>query len=226
MTNHPYRLASILASAALVIGCVTPASTPSTSGQLASAPVQPGDNTLLAAWEGPYGGLPAFDEVQLEDLPQALEYGMAKALSEVDRIAENPAPPTFDNTIVAMEGVGRDLSRVMTYYRIWSSNKSSPEFRELQSQWAPKLSEYTSKIRQNERLFERVRAVYESDEYRELPEAKQRLVWLRYNRFARNGATLEGAAKERYAAINRQLAELHTKFANNVLADEESYVTF
>ncbi len=186
----------------------------------------PAANLLLAEFDGPYGGVPAFDRVDLGELVPALEYAMETGLAEVEAIANNPAPPDFENTIVAMERAGRDLSRVMTYYRIWSSNNSSPAFREIQRQMAPRLSEYSSKIRQNDALFRRIKAVYESAEYNTLSPSRQRLVWLRYNSFARNGATLEGAAKERYAAINKRLAELHTRFANNVLADEENYVLF
>ncbi|MHA1544359.1 MAG: M3 family metallopeptidase, partial [Alphaproteobacteria bacterium] len=77
-----------------------------------------------------------------------------------------------------------------------------------------------------ENLFARIKAVYEGDEMANLTDAQQRLVWLNYDGFARNGATLEDAAKERYAAINQELAVLHTTFANNVLADEEGYVTY
>ncbi|MGB5389703.1 MAG: M3 family metallopeptidase, partial [Thermoanaerobaculia bacterium] len=83
-----------------------------------------------------------------------------------------------------------------------------------------------SKITQNAKLFERIKAVYESDERDGLRPDQQRLVWLVYDGFARNGATLEGEAKERYAAINQRLAELNTKFANNILADEEGYVLY
>jgi peptidyl-dipeptidase Dcp len=91
---------------------------------------------------------------------------------------------------------------------------------------APKLSEFQSKITQNAALFARIETVYQSDEMKTPRPDEQRLVWLIYDGFARNGATLEGEAKERYAAINQRLAELHTRFANNVLADEEGYVTY
>ena len=111
-----------------------------------------------------------------------------------------------------MERAGRDLDRVMTYCGIWSSNLSSPEFREIQMEMAPKLSEFHSKIMQNAALFARIRAVYESDEASALRPDQQRLVQLVYDRFARNGATLTGTAKERYAEINQRLAELHTQF--------------
>ncbi|HMB54088.1 MAG TPA: M3 family peptidase, partial [Thermoanaerobaculia bacterium] len=197
-----------------------------TSTTLESPTITTAGNPLLAEWTGPYDGVPAFDEMDLDDLKPALERGMALNLAEVEAIADNPEPPTFENTIVAMEGTGRALNRVFTYWGIWSSNISSPEFRQIQAEMAPRLSEYFSKITQNEKLFARVRAVYESDEVKQLSPAEQRLVELVYDGFARNGATLEGEAAERYAAINQRLAELHTKFANNVLADEEGYTLF
>ncbi len=181
---------------------------------------------LLSSYDGPYGGVPHFDEMDLAGVKPALEGGMARNLAEVDAIANNPEAPTFANTIVPLEKTGDALGNVFTYWGIWSSNVSSPEFREIQQEMAPKLSEFFSKITQNEKLFARVKAVYEGDEYKTLSADQQRVVWLTYDSFASNGATLEGEAKERYAAINQRLAELHTTFANNVLADEEGYVTY
>jgi len=184
------------------------------------------DNPLLADWSGPYGGVPAFDRMNVADVKPALEAGMAQNLAQVDEIASKPAPATFENTILALEAAGDDLGRVFTYYGILSSNMSTPEFRAVQQEMAPKLSEFNSKITQNDALFARVKAVKEGAEYRTLRADQKRLVDLVYDGFARNGATLEGEAKERYAAINKRLAELHTTFANNVLHDEESYVTY
>jgi peptidyl-dipeptidase Dcp len=186
----------------------------------------PAENPLLQPWTGPYGGVPAFDQMNLDALEPALEAGMAEQLREIEAIAENPEPPTFENTIVAMERAGEALDRVFTYYGIWSSNLSSPEFREIQGRMAPKLSAFFSEITQNEALFERVAAVHEQRDGLDLRPDEVRLVELVYDGFARNGATLEGEAKERYAAINQRLAELHTRFANNVLADEENYVLY
>ena len=215
------QLMAVMAAASLVVGCGEK-STEMNDREAISG----NDNVLLAQWVGPYGGVPAFDQVDLADMKPALEAGMAMHLEEIDAIANNPEPPTFESTIVALEDVGRDLDRAQVYYRIWSSNVSSPEFREIQQEMAPKLAEYRTKIRQNEALFERIKTVYESDEMETLRPDQQRLVWLVYDGFARNGATLEGEAKQRYAAINQRLAELHTKFSNNVLADEEGYVTY
>jgi len=181
---------------------------------------------LLAKWQGNYQGTPAFDKVSLDGLIPAIEEGMAKNLAEIEAIANNTEAATFENTIVAMERTGDDLGRVFTYWGIWSSNKSSPEFRKIQGEMAPKLSAFFSKISQNEKLFKRVQTVYNSEESKSLNSAQQRLVYLTYNGFARNGATLDGISKKRYAEINQKLAGLHTKFGNNVLADEESYVLY
>ena len=175
------------------------------------------DNVLLAEFKGPYGGVPAFDKMDLAALKPALEWGMEKNLKEVDAIANNPAAPTFENTILPMEKAGAELDRAFRYWGIWSSNMSSPEFRTIQGEMAPKISEFRSKITQNEKLFNRVKAVYESDAVKNMRPDQQRLVQLTYDGFARNGATLNAEDKARYAAINKRLSELHTKFANNVL---------
>ncbi len=183
-------------------------------------------NILLVEWTGPYGGVPAFDQMNLGDLKVALETGMAIHLKEVDAIANNPEPATFDNTIVAMERCGRDLDRVFPFWGVWSSNLSTPEFREIQGEMAPRLAEFQSKILQNRALFGRVQTVYESPGKEALRPDQKRLVWLVFDTFARHGATLEDEAKERYVAINQRLAELYTRFSNNVLADEEKYVHY
>ncbi len=183
-------------------------------------------NPLLAEWDGPYGGVPAFDEMDLGDLAQAIRVGIERRAADYEAIASNPEPATFENTIVAMERAGADLDRVFTYWGLWSSNLSSPEFRELQAELAPEISTADSAITQNQDLFARVRAVHAGDEMASLRSDQQRLVQLSYDSFARNGATLTGEAAERYAAIQLRLSELHTQFSNNVLADEEGYVTY
>lgn len=192
----------------------------------ASVNVDPATNIFLAKWTGPFDGTPAFDKMDLAQLKPALEAGMAMNLAEVDAIANNPEPPTFENTILALEDSGRDLGRVFSYYGVLSGNMSTPAFRAIQQEMAPRLADFGTKITQNEKLFARVRAVHESPRVKKMRPDQQRLVRLVYDGFARDGATLEGAAKERYAAIEKRLAELHTKFGNNVLHDEESYVTY
>ena len=184
------------------------------------------DNILLKEWTGPYGGVPAFDKMSLENIEQAIDWGMEKNLKEIDAIVANPDAPNFDNTILVLEKTGQDLDRVFPFWGIWSSNMNSSEFRKIQGKVNPKLSDFSSKIRQNQKLFDRVKAVYEDPAVKNMRPDQQRLVQLTYDGFARNGATLEAAGKARYAAINKRLSKLHTDFANNVLADEEGYILY
>ncbi len=183
-------------------------------------------NPLLAEWTGPYGGVPAFDKMDLKYVPEAFDVAMAENLADYDKIANNPEPATFENTIVAMEAAGEKLGRAFTYFGIWSSNLSSPEVRKLQMEYSPKFSEMSSKISQNKKLFERVKKVYEDSLKNPLDPEAQRLVLGAYEGFAMNGANLDEFSKKRYAEINKELSTLYTNFANNVLHDEENYVTF
>lgn len=184
------------------------------------------DNTLIQEWTGPYEGVPAFDKLSVDTIKSAVEEAMALNLAEVEVIANSTEAPTFKNTIVAMESSGKALNRVFAYYGIMGSNTSSPEFRAVQTELAPKLSEFSSKISQNEKLFQRVKAVYDASQKTPLESQAQRVVELTYKGFEMNGANLDAQKKKRYAAINKELSSLYTKFQNNVLHDEENYVTY
>ena len=183
-------------------------------------------NALLKDWEGPYGGVPAFDQMKVSDVKEALEKGMELHLAEVESIADQTSEPTFENTIEAMERAGKKIDDVFVYYGIFSSNMSNPEFREIQKEMSPVLSEYRSKISQNEKLFERIKAVYEKSQKEALAPDQQRVVDLIYKNFEMNGANLDPEKKKRYAEINKELSALYTQFSNNVLHDEENYITY
>ncbi len=181
---------------------------------------------LLVPWTGPHGGVPPFDRMELSELESGFREGIAAHLAELDAIANDPQPPTFDNTIVAFQRAGAPIRRLETIWGVWRGNVSSPEFRDIDRVLSPLRSEYESKITQNRMLFDRIRSVYEDPNLQQRSEADRRLVKLMYDRFAMRGATVEGADAQRYSEIQKRLAELHTTFANNVLADEESYVVF
>ncbi|MGB2087765.1 MAG: M3 family metallopeptidase [Psychroflexus salarius] len=183
-------------------------------------------NTLLQAWDGPYQGVPAFDQMKVEELEEAMDKAIEMHLKEIEEIAQNPEPANFENTISAMERSGKAIDRVYTYYGIWSSNKSTPEFTAIQEKLSPKISDYSSKINQNKALFERIKSVYDSSQKKPLQTQQQRVVNLIYKNFEMRGANLNEADKKRYAAINKELAKLYTQFSNNVLHDEENYVTY
>jgi peptidyl-dipeptidase Dcp len=185
-----------------------------------------GGNPLTQPWTGPYGGVPPFDKVKVADFKPGLEAAMAQELAEIDKIASNPAPPTFDNTIAAMERSGRAGDRVSLMYSIWSDTLSTPEVRAVETEMEPKLSVHSDKILQNEKLFKRVEAVYAARDKAGLTPEQKRLTWVRWNSFVRSGAKLSPAAKARIGKINEELAGLFTTFNQNLLADETDYVLY
>ncbi|MEO8932957.1 MAG: M3 family metallopeptidase, partial [Xanthomarina sp.] len=184
------------------------------------------DNLLIQEWTGPYNGVPAFDQISVEAVKSAVEEGMKLHLAEIEIIANNTEAPTFENTIVAMESAGKTLTRVFAYYGIMGSNVSSPEFRTVQAELAPKLSDFRSQISQNEKLFQRIKTVYDASQLTPLEPQAQRVVDLTYKQFEMDGANLNAEDKKRYAEINKELSTLYTDFANNVLHDEENYITY
>jgi peptidyl-dipeptidase Dcp len=206
----------LVSAAAAVLVAATVAGAP---------PEAPVPNPLLAPWAGPYGGVPPFDKVEVAHFKPGLEAGMAEQLAEVDKIAADPAPPTFENTIAALERTGRTLDRVIAVYGVYSNTLSTPEFQAVETEMEPRLSALRDQITQNEKLFKRIAAVYEARETAKLTPEQKRLAWLRYTSFVRAGARLEAAAKKRVADINERLARLYTQFGQDVLAEETSYVT-
>jgi peptidyl-dipeptidase Dcp len=197
-------------------GGTTPERTPS------SATI---DNPLLEDWAGPFGGVPPFDRAAVEYLLPALDDAIARMLEEVDQIANDPAPPTFQNTLEAFERSGQLLDRVRAIGSVWRSNMNTDDFRLIEGEMMVKLADLEDRITQNKALFKRVAAVYHESEADGLTPEQQRLVWVHYTEFVRSGAALEGGDKALLTELNRRLAELSTRFDQNVLADEnEQYV--
>lgn len=177
-------------------------------------------NPLLAEWAGPYGGVPPFDKVRVSDLKPALETAMEEKLSEIEKIADSTSAPTFENTIEALERTGRTLDRVSTIYYLWGGNMASSDYQAVQREMAPRLAAFGDKITQNEALFKRIEAVYNSPAKKDLTAEQQRLVWNYYTNFVRSGARLDPAKKKRLGEMNQSLAGLFTRFGQNLLAEE------
>ncbi len=213
-------LATAGACALLTLATVDAADMKSTDTSAAPA------NVLLAPWKGPYGGIPPFDKVKVADLQPALEAAMTQQLAEIDRIANDPAAPTFENTIAAMERTGRTLDRVATVYGIYSSTLNDDAVQAVEREMAPKLAAFSDQITQNQPLFERIAKVYDTRETAGLTPEQQRLTWVYYTNFVRAGAKLDAAAKKRTAEINQELAKLFTTFGQNVLKDENDGVIY
>ena len=177
-------------------------------------------NPLLPEWAGPHGGLPPFDRVQAAHFAPALEAAMSEQLAAIDRIAGDPAAPTFDNTIAALERSDRAFNRVFAIYCVFGSTMKTPELQAVERDMAPKLAAFRDRIIQNGKLFARIAAVHAQGEG--LAPEQRRLAWMKYTDFVRSGARLTGAARERLGAINQRLASLYTRFSQNVLADESN----
>jgi peptidyl-dipeptidase Dcp len=211
------RRAPLLAMTTALIATTVPPTTPA-----AASPPLP---TLAAPWTGPFGGVPPFDKASPAQLAPAMEAGMARQLAELQAIADDPAPPTFDNTIAAMERAGRALARAYTVYGIYGATLSDDAVQAVERDLEPKLAAFRDRITQNEALFRRIAAVYETRATAGLTPEQQRLTWLTYTNFVRAGAKLDATAKARLAAINQSLAGLFTRFSQNLLADEGSRYT-
>ena len=145
---------------------------------------------------------------------------MQENLDEIERIAQDPASPTFENTIAAQERAGRTASRVFAIYSVWAGTMSTPEFQVVERKMAPRIAAFSDRITQNAALFKRIEAVYEAREGARLTPEQKRLTWLYHTTFVRAGARLDAAGKRRVAEINEQLAALFTRFSQNILADE------
>lgn len=183
-------------------------------------------NPLTEAWKGPYDGVPAFDEVNIPDLEDAVKKTIQVCEQAYEKIAHSADAPTFENTILAMEKVNLLNQANMVYYGVWSGNKSSAEFRKIQRELSPLLASFNTGIIQNEALFKRIETIYKASLEKPLGASEQQLIKQYYDDFVISGAKLQGLQKSRYAEIQKELSALHTRYSNNVLADEEKYFTF
>ncbi len=182
---------------------------------------------MLRPWTGPYGGVPPWHLVRPDEFIEAFDAAIALSEEDIDAIANNPDPPTFANTIVALESAGRTLDRLQALFGVHRSNLSVGPVPDVERVVVPKLAEYEDRVIQNEELFARVAAVYENEATADnLLLAQKRLIEDRYKKFVRGGAKLNARDKAKLSQINKRLASLFTDFSQNVLADEQNYVTW
>lgn len=177
-------------------------------------------DVLLSPWSGPLGGVPPWDQVNPQDFLSAFEAAITESAAEIDSIATQSDPPTFENTIVALEKSGQTLRRVQSLFSVHSSNLNVDPIPEIEKQVAPLLTRHFDSITQNVKLFERIKQVYESTSNDELDPAQWRLLEERYKNFVRQGASLDQQAKNRLSEINSEMAGLFTEFNQRVLRDE------
>ena len=160
---------------------------------------------------------PNFDEISEEHYRPAFEEGMKRELAQMDSIASNPQPPTFDNTIVAMEKSGRLLERTESVFYNLTSAHTNDQIQEIQSEMAPKLASHSDNIYLNADLFERVQTLYEQRDELELDESSLKLLEDTYRDFVRSGALLTEEEQQRMRQINERTSTLTTQFQDNLL---------
>ena len=204
----------IMAISALAAGCAD------NSVPKAQLPELDLSNPLLAPWETPYA-TPPFSKIELKHYEPAFDAAIACSRAEVAAIVDNPKKPTFVNTIVALEQSGSLLSRIEGIFFNMLGAETSDQLQEISLRVQPKLTELENDISLNEKLFERVKAVYEHPG--RLSQEERMLLEKTYKHFARNGAALSPEKKELYRQYTTELSALTLKFGQNSLAATNAF---
>ena len=179
-------------------------------------------NAFFEAWTTP-DGVPPFDRIGPEQFRPAYARALAEHEAEVAAIAANPAPPTFDNTIAAMELGGRALDRVGNVFHLLAGAHSNDALLEIEREIAPRLARHWNAINTNALLFARIDTLMRDADGLGLNTEQKRVIERYHTGFRRAGAALDAPAKKRLAEIIERLAALGTAFSQNVLADEQSF---
>lgn len=180
------------------------------------------ENPLLTPWTTPFG-LPPFAAIDAAHFPPAFEAAMAAHRAEVAEIGANPTAPSFANTIEALEGAGRLLSRIGATFFNLAASHATEALQKVERDIAPKLAAHRMAIALDPGLFRRVSALHEARESLDLAPDQRRLLERLYLRLTRAGAGMDAKARARLSEISTRLATLHTSFGQNVLADENEW---
>ncbi len=177
-----------------------------------------GENPFFVEWTDPFGA-PPFDEIVPVHYVPAYELGMTDHKAEISAIVNNPEAPTFENTIEPLERSGEMLGRVSVFVSNQNGAHTNDETQAVVKEMAPILSAHYTDISLNQELFQRVAAVWDQKSELDLDSEQAMLLKDTYNSFVRNGARLEGEARERMRAINEELSTLGVSFSDNLLAE-------
>ncbi|MDP9810581.1 peptidyl-dipeptidase Dcp [Rhizobium tibeticum] len=185
-------------------------------------PSTPEFNPALFEWDGLHG-LPRFDALNDGDFASAFDTALAAHEKEIDEIAGNPEAPTFENTVVALEIAGDQLSRVSALFWNRAGAHTNDTIQTLERDISPKMSRHYSKIGMNAALFTRIDTLWEARESLGLSLEQTRVLERHWKGFVKSGAKLPKPEQEKLAGINEKLAGLGTQFGQNVLADEKNW---
>ncbi|CAI0862529.1 Peptidyl-dipeptidase dcp [Serratia fonticola] len=176
-----------------------------------------GENPFFATSQLPFQA-PRFDVISESDYAPAIAAGIQQKLAEVEKIANNPAEPTFDNTFVALEKSGALLTRTMSVFGAMTSANTSDALQKLDEETSPKLAALDDAIMLNSKLFARIKAIYDRRDSLNLDPESLRLVEVTYKNYVLAGANLSDADKTQLKALNQEAATLSTQFTNKLLA--------
>ena len=179
-------------------------------------------NPFFSTYDTPHETVP-FDKITINDFEPAIMKGIEEEDEVIDGIVNNPDTPTFENTIEALEKSGELLSKVTEVFFNLLSAETTDEMDELAQKLSPILSEHGNNITLNEKLFERVKAVYENVDKNSLTKEQQRLLQDSYDSFVRNGANLNEEDKQKYRQLTSELGVLSLQFSQNKLKDLNAF---
>jgi len=212
-----------MAAVGLVLVTMVLASVSTSARTPGNRPIRPGGdsqaaptNPLLTQSALPFGATP-FDKIKDTDFAPAFEAGMREQLAEVEAIANSASPPTFDNTLAALERSGQTLTRVQLVFNALTGANTDDALQKLEEEVAPKLSQHQDAIMLNAKLFARIESLYQARDRATLDVESRRLLEYQYQQFVMAGAKLSGADKATMKSLNEQDAALSAKFQNQLL---------
>ncbi len=179
-------------------------------------------NPFMVPYETPFG-IPPFDKITYDDYLPAIEKGIADKKAEIEAIANNPATPTFDNTILAMEKSGALLEKVMLVFGALDETDNNEHMLAISEKAYPMVSAASDEIMMNDKLFKRVKYLYDNRDKLNLDGPQKRAVELSYKSFTRNGALLSAEKKEELKNLNNELTQLFLSFNKNLLASTNKF---
>ena len=197
---------------------------PAAQAEVARLTAQANQNALLAPWSGPHGGVPPWDHASAAAMPAAFQLGIQLQAAEIDVIAKNPAAPTFDNTMAALDDSGRHLSRAQTIFSVMTENLNTPDVQAVDAEWSPRITAAFNAISFNHDLFRRVDDLYQRRATLGLTPEQMRVLERSHDQFVRSGAGATPEQQARLGAINEQLTSKYSEFSRHLLADENTAI--
>ena len=180
------------------------------------------ENPFFSEFDTPFQ-VPPFDKIQEEHYLPAFKEGMEQQNMEIEVIINNPEAPTFENTIEAMEGTGSLLRKVGSVFGVLNGSMTNENMQKIAKEVAPLRSKHRDNIRLNDKLFQRIKAVYEQKDKLDLTTEQNTLLVKYYKDFVRSGANLDEEKKAKLKEINQELSILTVKFGENVLKENNRF---